>query len=168
MLTTAKRTAEFTAQQVQVWYQFLAGFRAQTIHRAVLTLCATETRFPEVADLVQLCRRIEPPEIPYGPAGTGELRPLYEPELQAIAGRFGLDIGRSDPGPARAPASVGAPPPSLEAQYGARLDALEAAEVEALVQSRLSPEAQRWYRNNGVSRGIRALLLRALEEEHRR
>jgi hypothetical protein len=55
-------------------------------------VCAEKTRFPELADLLQWCRRIEPREIPYSPHGTGEPKPLYEEEMQAIAGRIGLEV----------------------------------------------------------------------------
>lgn len=166
VLTSAKRTAEFTTEQVRVWYAFLAGYRAATIRRAVETLVVTETRFPELADLFRLCRRIEPPEVPYGPNGTGDLRPAYESELQAIADRIGWDISRvvavSHGAPVSDPAGA-----SLESTLGPQLDALSEDELEGLAQRRLSPEAQRWLRQHGLSRGTRSLLLKALEEEQR-
>lgn len=165
VLTSAKRTSDFTQEQLRVWYAFLAGYRAATIRRAVETLVVTETRFPELSELFKLCRRIEPPDVPYGPNGTGDLRPAYEVELQAIADRIGWDIARVEA------VSIGAPVTgardSLESTLGPQLDALSEDELEGLAARRLSPEAQRWLRQHGISRGTRALLLKALEEEQR-
>lgn len=91
-LTAMKRTADFTEPQLTAWHAVLSGFKPTTINRAVLMICASEQRFPELADLLQWCRKIEPREIPYAPHGDGNPKPLYEPEIKAIAARIGLEV----------------------------------------------------------------------------
>jgi hypothetical protein len=91
-LTALKRTADFTEPQLTAWHAVLSGYKPTTINRAVLMICASEQRFPELADVLQWCRKIEPREIPYSPNGTGEPKPLYEQELKAIAARIGLEV----------------------------------------------------------------------------
>ena len=91
-LTALKRTADFTEPQLTAWHAVLSGYKPTTINRAVLMICASEQRFPELADVLQWCRKIEPREIPYSPNGTGEPKPLYEPELKSIAYRLGLEV----------------------------------------------------------------------------
>lgn len=91
-LTALKRTADFTEEQLVTWHAVLAGYKPATINRAVLMICAEQTRFPELSDLLQWCRKIEPREIPYSPNGTGTAKPLYEDELQLIAERIGLEV----------------------------------------------------------------------------
>lgn len=92
-LTAAKRTAQFTTQELQVWHSILGTFRSETINRAVLYVIASEQRFPELSDLLQQCRRIEKRQAPYSPHDSGKPeRPLTEPELVDIAQRIGLEV----------------------------------------------------------------------------
>lgn len=91
-LTALKRTADFTEPQLTAWHAVLSGFKPTTINRAVLMICASEQRFPELADVLQWCRKFEPRDVPYSPNGDGNVKPLYEPELKAIAARIGLEV----------------------------------------------------------------------------
>lgn len=91
-LTALKRTADFTEEQLAAWHAVLAGYRHTTINRAVLMVCAEQMRFPELSDLLQWCRKIEPREIPYAPNGTGEPKPLYDEEMLSVAARIGLEV----------------------------------------------------------------------------
>lgn len=96
VLCALKRTAEFQASELKAWHAVLGGFPATTVNRAVLKLVASETRFPEVADLWQECRRIEKKSgrlvEPYNPNGGTVERTLTEPELVEIAQRIGLEV----------------------------------------------------------------------------
>jgi len=91
-LVALKRTAMFTAEQLEAWYAVLSGFRVQTINRSILTVCASQERFPELSDVFQSCRRFEPRERPYNPHGSGDVKPLYEDELTEMAARLGLEV----------------------------------------------------------------------------
>ena len=91
-LVALKRTAAFTEQQVEAWYAVLAGFKPKTLNRAILTVCASQERFPELSDVFQACRQIEPRERPYNPHGGGGVKPLYEDELIEIAERLGMEV----------------------------------------------------------------------------
>lgn len=90
-LCNLKRTAVFTQAQLEGWYALLNGYRHQTINRAVIELCASQERFPEVSDLLQRCRRIEPPERPYCPNGNPSDR-LTRQEIEAFANRLQLEV----------------------------------------------------------------------------
>lgn len=92
VLTILKRTTAFTTEQAAGWYAALAHFRHTTINRAVLQLSASQDRFPELSDLFQLCRKIEPPTVPYAPNGDGCLKPIYSAEIEAIAARLRLEV----------------------------------------------------------------------------
>ena len=81
----------FTQDQIEGWYALLSGYKPTTINRAVIEICASEQRFPEVADLLQRCRRIEPPERPYCPNGAPADR-LTREEIAAFAERLQLEI----------------------------------------------------------------------------
>lgn len=91
-LVALKRTAAFTREQAEAWYAALCGFKPQTINRAVLSVCMSQERFPEVSDVFQLCRKIQPREQPYNPNGDGKVKPLYDDELCEIATRMGLEV----------------------------------------------------------------------------
>lgn len=91
-LIALKRTAALTDEQAEAWYAVLCGFRVQTINRAILTVCASQERFPELSDVFQQCRRIEPRPQPYNPNGDGKVKPLYDDELCEIAARLGLEV----------------------------------------------------------------------------
>ncbi|WP_077026079.1 hypothetical protein [Fuerstiella marisgermanici] len=59
----------------------------------MIELSASQERFPEVSDLLQRCRRIEPPNRPYSPHGTGQDGDkLTRQEVKAFAERLQLDI----------------------------------------------------------------------------
>lgn len=91
-----KRTADLTDLQMTTWYGVLSGFSTRTLNRAMLELVLSESRFPELGDLYQTCRRVA--------HETGELQRTYSPhaetdskrptkaEIQAIAERLGLDV----------------------------------------------------------------------------
>lgn len=96
-LTALKRTADLTKVQLSAWQGVLGHFRAEIVNAAVLEMVLTETRFPEVGDLYQICRRlaIKRGDIvePYSPHGTGETsgRPTAG-EIKAVAERLGLEV----------------------------------------------------------------------------
>jgi len=93
-LTGAKRTADLTREQVEVWYAVLRDFPVEIVNRAVLEICLMETRFPELGDLYQICRRSFP--LPYCP--MGETRTDGRPskaELIAAGERLGLKVSGS-------------------------------------------------------------------------
>lgn len=96
-LSVLKRTTEFTEPEVKGWYAVLAGFPAEFINAAVIEVSLTATRFPELGDLYQLCRReairCGDLKIPYSPHGTGvsESRPTKE-EIREVATRIGLPV----------------------------------------------------------------------------
>ena len=92
-----KRTAELSKLQLTAWEGVLGGFRAEVINAAVIEMVLTETRFPELGDLYQICRRIAVKRgdiaEPYSPHGTGETngRPTAG-EIKAVASRLGLEV----------------------------------------------------------------------------
>ena len=96
-LTALKRTADLTKLQLTAWQGALGHFRAEVINAAVIEMALTETRFPEVGDLYQICRRIAVKRgdltEPYSPHGTGENngRPSAS-EIKAVAARLGLEV----------------------------------------------------------------------------
>lgn len=96
-LCALKRTADLTGLQLTTWKGVLGRFRAEVINAAVVEMVLTETRFPEVGDLYQICRRIAIKNgdmvEPYSSHGTGEStgRPTTE-EIKEVAKRLGLEV----------------------------------------------------------------------------
>lgn len=96
-LAAMKRTAQLTTVQLETWHGVLGGFRAEILNAAVLELVLTETRFPELGDLYQVCRRraIEcgDSRLPYSPHGDAKDSGVpSRAELEAIAERLGLNV----------------------------------------------------------------------------
>jgi len=92
-LCCLKRTAELTESEIHFWFAVLESFRPQTVNRAVIELGTCLERFPELADVLQACRRIEPPKREYTPMGDGPRGDrLTRIELKRIAEKLGLDI----------------------------------------------------------------------------
>lgn len=96
-LCAMKRTAQLTDLQIEAWYGVLGAFSAPVVNMAVVEMVLTETRFPELGDLYQICRRLAVKrgeiEQPYSPHGTGDSdtsRPTMA-EIKAVAQRLGLD-----------------------------------------------------------------------------
>lgn len=90
-LVALKRTADLSRPQIEAWYAVLGPFPIQMINRAVLEVCLNETRFPELGDLYQICRRQMPkPYVAYGDGGDSS-RPAKS-EIDAIAKRLGLSV----------------------------------------------------------------------------
>lgn len=88
-LVALKRTADLSRPQIEAWYAVLGCFPIQLINRAVLEVCLNETRFPELGDLYQICRRQTPkPYVAYGD-GEDSSRPTKS-EINSIAQRLGL------------------------------------------------------------------------------
>lgn len=75
--------------QVKAWYAVLGQFPATVINAAVIELCLTEVRFPEVGDLYAICRRSLPKE--YAPMGDTSERPTKS-EVRRVAERLGLEV----------------------------------------------------------------------------
>jgi hypothetical protein len=97
-LSAMKRTASLTDVQLTAWHNTLGIFDTDILNAAVLELALTETRFPEVGDLYQLCRekafKHRRWERPYSSHGQGEkdaARPGAA-EIRAVAARFGLEV----------------------------------------------------------------------------
>jgi hypothetical protein len=93
-----KKTAALTETQMDAWYGVLNQFSARIINKAVLQLCLTEVRFPEIGDLYQLCRAeairrglITLPYSPYGDANDKKQLPTSA-ELEVIGKQLGLDV----------------------------------------------------------------------------
>lgn len=94
-LCALKRTVEVSEVEVIAWHRVLCGYPIEIINRAMLELCLSETRFPEIGDLYQLCHRLwlKKNPAPYAPHGTGHDQ--SKPTLQAvkdIAARFDLQV----------------------------------------------------------------------------
>lgn len=91
VLTTLKRTAAFTAQELEGWHCVLKRFPAPILNEAVVELATSETRFPEVADLFRLCQRKMPR--PYCPnRGDDDLGKPTASVVREIARDLGLDV----------------------------------------------------------------------------
>jgi len=92
-----KRTAALTDIQLEAWYGVLSGFSAAVVNMAVVEMVLTETRFPELGDLYQICLRVAIKrgdiKLPYSPHGTGDektSRPT-DAEIRGVAERLGLE-----------------------------------------------------------------------------
>lgn len=96
-LCAMKRTANLTDQQLDTWHAVLGGFREEIINAAVIEICLTDNRFPELGDLYKICFRNAVKRgdrvIPYKPSASNEefQRPLTS-EIQEIADRLGLKV----------------------------------------------------------------------------
>ena len=76
---------------MKCWYAVLGQFPAKVFNAAVVELCLTQTRFPEVGDLYTICRRSIPKE--YSPMGDGhETERPSRNEVRAVAQRLGLEV----------------------------------------------------------------------------
>lgn len=92
-LCCLKRTTELTKPQAKHWFAVLQGYRPQTLNRAVIEVGCQLQRFPELSDILQVCRRIEPPERPYHPHGDPRKGDqVTKLEVERIAARLGLDV----------------------------------------------------------------------------
>lgn len=96
-LVVLKRTSAFTPLQFQTWHHALGMFDVETINAAVLEMALVETRFPEVGDLYQICRRraikADKLQILYSPhSGNADSKIPSQDELRLIAARFGLAV----------------------------------------------------------------------------
>jgi hypothetical protein len=93
-LTALKRTNDMTRPQVEAWFAVLGIFPVEVVNAAVIEICLTETRFPEVGDLYQICRRSIP--VPYCPMGEQRTdgRPT-KAEVSEVAKRLGLKVSKS-------------------------------------------------------------------------
>lgn len=90
-LVALKRTASLTQPQIEAWYAVLGHFPEKWINAAVIEMCLTETRFPEVGDLYTICRRRMPKE--YSALGDGrETERPSKSEVKAVAERLGLEV----------------------------------------------------------------------------
>jgi hypothetical protein len=87
-----KRTAELTAPQVRAWHAVLSVFPVEVINAAVLEMVMTETRFPEVGDLYQICRRTLPKA--YSPMEGGDPKRPSKAEIKSVADRLGLKVSQ--------------------------------------------------------------------------
>jgi hypothetical protein len=94
-LTATKRTASLTGLQLDAWFATLGVFPAEVVNTAVLEMALTDTRFPELGDLYQICRTkaIKAGLLPdpYIPTGDGKPK-LTLAEIRTIGERFQLRV----------------------------------------------------------------------------
>ena len=96
-LSAMKRTASMTETQLTAWHNVLGVFDTDIVNAAVLEMALTETRFPEVGDLFQICReksfKTGRWKRPYSPNGNEKdaTKPT-DLEIRAVASRFGLAV----------------------------------------------------------------------------
>lgn len=91
-LCCGKLSTTLTASQLEVWYGVIVGlgFRRQVINYAVIELIGSRKRFPELADFIQICRRLQPAETEYAPNRDPER--LTRSEVLRIAAALGLEV----------------------------------------------------------------------------
>lgn len=90
-LVALKRTVDLTETQLKAWYAVLGGFPVEVLNAAVIEMCLTETRFPEVGDLYAICRKSLPTK--YATHGDGkESERLSKREIAEAAERLGLRV----------------------------------------------------------------------------
>ncbi len=90
-LTSLKRTAALTDEQVDAWHCVLKRFPAKVLNLAVVELAVSDTRFPELADLFSLCQRKMPRA--YCPnRGNDDLGKPTPSVVESIARDLGLDV----------------------------------------------------------------------------
>lgn len=94
-LVALKRSADLTELQVNAWYAVLGDFPIEVVNAAIIEVCLTQVRFPEVGDLYEICRR-EMPKDKYAPLGSGREneRPSGR-EIALVAQRLGLKVQAS-------------------------------------------------------------------------
>lgn len=86
-----------TDLQLVAWHAAIGTFDVETINAAVLEIALTETRFPEVGDLYQICRRRAVKSgkltLPYKPnGGNSDDKIPTQAEIREIAARFDLKV----------------------------------------------------------------------------
>ena len=98
-LVSLKRTAALTDLQMTAWHNVLGVFDTDIVNAAVLQIAVTDSRWPEVGDLYQLCRKLAIKQGRLKPAyvsgGTGSDKEAGIPtmiEIREIAARFGLRV----------------------------------------------------------------------------
>ncbi len=96
-LCAMKRTADLTENQLDAWHGALGGFGIEIVNAAVIELALTETRFPELGDLFQICRRLAIKrgdiKLPYSPHGeVGKIDRPTEAEIRVVAAQLGMDV----------------------------------------------------------------------------
>lgn len=57
-LTAMKRTVDLTNNQIAAWYGVLRVFPIWVLNKAILVVCLSDTRFPDIGDVYQQCRSI--------------------------------------------------------------------------------------------------------------
>lgn len=91
VLTTLKRTADFTPVQLRGWFSVLKRFPPNVLNAAVVELATSETRFPELADLFRLCQSSMPKG--YNPmGGDSDSGKPSKRLVREIAKDLGLDV----------------------------------------------------------------------------
>lgn len=96
LLTGLKRTAQMDKHQLRAHYKILGIFSMPVINRAVLELTLSDSRFPDIGDLYQCCRRhaIKADEMkePYCPNGDPKKdRQITNDEIHTIGSALGLE-----------------------------------------------------------------------------
>jgi hypothetical protein len=96
-LCALKRTATLTPVQMEAWHGVLGIFGAKVINSAVIEMVLSESRFPELGDLYQICRReaLKRGELklPYSPhGGDSDVKRPTKAEIAAVASRLGLEV----------------------------------------------------------------------------
>ena len=96
-LCAMKRTANLTDLQITAWHNVLGIFDTDVVNASVLEMAFSETRFPELGDLYQICRamsfRTGRWKQPYRrSAGENDDTRPTAVEIRAVAERFGLKV----------------------------------------------------------------------------
>lgn len=89
-LVRLKRTTEFTKPELRAWYAALRCFPWTVVNRAVIETSLSETKFPDLGDLVRACDK----QLPKGYCAMGGDGP-WKPSsslVQSIAKDLGLDV----------------------------------------------------------------------------
>ena len=82
-----------TEAQVTAWHAALCGYKPKTLNYAAIEVGAMPMAYPSLADLLTVCRRIEPPQRPYVAAGGDQPKGrLTCQEVRTIAARLGLEV----------------------------------------------------------------------------
>ena len=89
-----------TEPQMVAWHGVLGHFPIWILNHAVVEMACSETRFPEVGDLYQICRRIAfkkgVMERPYQPnAKDGDVN-ITADEIARIGNSLGMKMGPSE------------------------------------------------------------------------
>ena len=96
-LCAMKRTAQLTKTELTAWHAVLGLFRVEILNTAVIATVLSESRFPELGDLYQLCRkealRRGDIKLPYSPhGGEKDITTPTAAEVGAVADRLGLKV----------------------------------------------------------------------------